>query len=87
MKNPETQFANALQEAREAIQIVRKRGPRSLGDSPEAQADAIVERLFVNGFGDRADRLVLEGLGKRDLGGWCRGAVRDVILDVLRCGS
>lgn len=40
---------------------------------------AVVDRLFKNGAGDRAERLVLESPDGRNLGGWCRGAVRDVI--------
>ena len=53
----------------------------------EQQADAIVERLFVNGFGEKAERLVLvQGSGRwqTDLGGLCRNAVRDRVLEVLR---
>lgn len=45
-------------------------------------ADAIVRRLYTNGFGERAGRLVLL-MGSRDLGGWCEGAVRDIVLDEL----
>lgn len=49
-------------------------------------ADAIVERLFVNGFGEEALRLALIGNvngATRDLGGWGRSAVRDIVVSVL----
>lgn len=45
----------------------------------------LVESLFTNGGGEKATRLVLmdddNGL---DLGGLCRAAVRDRILDAIR---
>ncbi|MGE3278055.1 MAG: hypothetical protein AB7O67_23330 [Vicinamibacterales bacterium] len=54
----------------------------------ERIADAVVSRLFVNGMGEQADRLVLTvDRPYRDLGGWCRGAVRDVVIDALRSPS
>jgi hypothetical protein len=43
----------------------------------------IVDSLFVNGQGDVAERLVLTSKHGRDLGGWCRGAIVDRILDGL----
>lgn len=46
-------------------------------------AKKIAERLFTNGVGDIADRLVLELPGKRDGGGWCRKAAEDRIAEVL----
>lgn len=46
-------------------------------------AERAVEQLFTNGVGDRSERLVLEGPGGSDLGGWCRGAVRDVVLAAI----
>lgn len=41
--------------------------------------DEIVEYFFTNGSGQKADRLVLtvDSVPKRDLGGWCRAAIRD----------
>lgn len=42
-------------------------------------AERIADRLFTNGIGEKADRLVLELPGKRDGGGWCKEAVRDQI--------
>lgn len=44
-----------------------------------------VEDLFTNGFGEKADRLVLTVDGKppRDLGGWGRGPVRDRMHSLL----
>lgn len=49
----------------------------------EAMANELVESLFVNGGGDVAERLVLTDAAKRDLGGWCRGAIRDRVLALL----
>lgn len=46
-------------------------------------ADAIVERLFKNGFNKHAKRLVLELEDGRDGGGWCRSAVRNVVIEVM----
>ena len=46
-------------------------------------AKQIADRLFTNGTGDEATRLVLELPGKRDGGGWCRRAVEDRIDEVL----
>jgi hypothetical protein len=42
-------------------------------------ADMIVERLFRDGFGNEANRLVLEPHGS----GWCRDAARDEIAKIL----
>lgn len=44
------------------------------------QIEAILDYLFTNGMGQKADRLVLVDANGRDLGGWCRGAVRDVLI-------
>jgi len=47
-------------------------------------ADDIVERLFVNGVGERAKRLVLwNDSAKQDLGGWCERAVRDQVIAAI----
>ena len=46
----------------------------------------IVDDLFTNGQGERADRLVLvidNGRPPRDIGGWGRGAMHDRILKHL----
>lgn len=52
-----------------------------------ALATEIARRLFTNGNGERADRLVLMQQPKdgpsRDRGGWCELAVRDHIDDAL----
>ena len=51
-------------------------------------ADEIADRLFVNGTGQRATQLVLTDDTKigeaKNLGGWSRQAVEDVIVEVLR---
>lgn len=47
-------------------------------------AERIVAQLFVNGQGQQADRLVLASEDHRDLGGWCKRAVVDVITKYLR---
>jgi hypothetical protein len=49
-------------------------------------ARAIADALFVNGAGERADRLVLTkrvATGNEDLGGWCGDAVKRVVHRVL----
>ena len=46
-------------------------------------AGQIADVLFINGAGEVAERLVLELPGKRDGGGWCRGAIIDQIADKL----
>lgn len=45
-------------------------------------AEAATESLFVNGNGDKAERLVLVS-GKSDLGGWSRAPVADIILAAM----
>jgi hypothetical protein len=47
--------------------------------------ERIVRRLFTNGAGERAERLVLtvDGPPKRDLGGWCELAAIDQVEAVL----
>lgn len=52
----------------------------------------IADRLFTNGAGDEASRLVMyrevaSGDKKCDLGGWCREAVIDQVSEVLRSGQ
>ena len=47
-------------------------------------ADEIVEYLFVNGIGSKAQRLVLELEDGKDGGGWCKAAVRDVVVRVIQ---
>ena len=50
-------------------------------------AEKIVEELFTNGNGDKADRIQLcqkrAGILERDLGGWCRTAAVEAIVRVL----
>jgi hypothetical protein len=46
-------------------------------------AERITKRLFTNGHGETAERLVLELPGKRDGGGWCREAVEALIAEEL----
>jgi hypothetical protein len=50
-----------------------------------ALVQQIVDDLFTNGSGQRADRLVLtiDGPPTRNLGGWCREAIRDRILEEI----
>jgi len=43
----------------------------------------IVKRLFLNSEGVEADRLVLFTIDGKDLGGWCKGSVEDLIRDEL----
>lgn len=65
--------------------------PLRVQDSERAQklneiADRVVVLLFVNGFGEHADRLVMKKSKQEhgDLGGWSRDAVKTVMLEVLR---
>jgi hypothetical protein len=46
-------------------------------------AHAIAEELFVNGMGKHAERLVLTDAEGRDLGGWGREPVEDLIRDII----
>jgi hypothetical protein len=46
-------------------------------------AKAITDKLFINGFGEVANRLVMESDNGKDIGGWCRLAVEDQIKEVL----
>lgn len=56
-------------------------------------ARAVADDLFVNGFGERAERLVLtRDSDERKLGGWCPEAVEDrvrkiVVEELKRCRS
>ncbi len=49
----------------------------------DATIEEILNRLFTNGAGETAQRLVLELENGRNGGGWCRNAVRDQIRDAL----
>ena len=63
------------------------RGVHASQAGAEAEiADRVVVLLFVNGFGEHADRLVMKKSKQEhgDLGGWSRDAVKTVILEVLR---
>jgi len=53
-------------------------------DDARKLAQLIANRLFTNGMGEEAHRLVLELTGKRDGGGWCKQAVVDQIEDALQ---
>jgi len=53
-------------------------------DLLDAAIEEILNRLFSNGAGETAKRLVLKLENGRDGGGWCRNAVRDQIRDVLQ---
>lgn len=54
-------------------------------EADRARLTQIVDDLFVNSFGERADRLVLtiDGPPRRDLGGWCRQAIVDRLVALL----
>ena len=47
----------------------------------------IADDLFVNGSGDKADRLMLVDENNRDLGGWCHQAVVDRAAALARAGG
>lgn len=65
-------------EAREDAKALRH-------DEAQRLAERIAIRLFTNGAGAVADRLVLtiDTPAKRDLGGWCFGAVVDQVRDAI----
>ena len=46
-------------------------------------AQRIADKLFVNGNGQKAERLVLMSPAQKDLGGWCKQAVIDRIVESL----
>lgn len=47
-------------------------------------AQAVTDDLFINGFGEHAERLVLwRDTTKQDLGGLCPGVVRDRIASAI----
>ena len=41
------------------------------------QAKRVADKLFVNGQGQEAQRLVLTSSDGKDLGGWCKQAIID----------
>jgi hypothetical protein len=54
------------------------------GRTPAEIAAVIVKTLFTNGMGKKASRLVLFDDGRKtELGGWCREAVEDVIVQAI----
>lgn len=46
-------------------------------------AESITNQLFTNGLGNEAQRLVLMSKHGKDLGGWCRKAVMDRVVECL----
>lgn len=46
-------------------------------------ATQITDKIFTNGAGDQAKRLVLELENGRNGGGWSKSAMRDFIRDIL----
>lgn len=64
----------ALVEAVDAL-LAARREPDAL--------EAAVDSLFVNGGGQKAERLVLTDKNGRDLGGWCRQAIVDRLREAL----
>ena len=66
----------------------KERVSRSVSsDLLDAAIEEILNRLFTNGAGETAQRLVLELENGRNGGGWCRNAVRDQIRDALQSES
>ena len=49
--------------------------------------ERVVDELFVNGSGARAERQVLVDASGRDLGGWCRGAIVDRVVAAFEGGT
>lgn len=56
-------------------------------DLLDAAIEEILNRLFTNGAGETAQRLVLELENGCNGGGWCRDAVRDQIRDAFQMES
>lgn len=46
----------------------------------------LVDGLFKNGSGQEASRLVLMSESGHDMGGWCKKALTDQILEAYRRG-
>ena len=46
-------------------------------------ASYIADKLLTNGFGEKADRLVLMTNDGKNLGGRCKASIRDVIRDAI----
>lgn len=52
-------------------------------DAKRTPLDRLLDDLMTNALGQEAERLVLMGRGKKDLGGWSRPALRAAILRVF----
>lgn len=50
-------------------------------------AHRIADRLFLDGSGQKAQRLVLTTSDERAMGGWCKEAVIDQIVQELARGA
>lgn len=74
----------ALLESRDRLRLAQER-QSALILPLQALVEQAVDSLFVNGQGERADRLVLtrDSDPPRDLGGWCKGAIVDRLLAAL----
>jgi hypothetical protein len=57
--------------------------PRAVADLAERLAQAIIEDLFTNGVGEKAERLKLEGPRGNDLGGWGKIAARKRVATII----
>ena len=53
-------------------------------DEALEKAQEIVDYLFANGFDEQAERLVLQGKGGKELGGWSRAAVKTYLIKALQ---
>ena len=42
-------------------------------------AEKIIEGLFINGYGEKAERIALKDKEERDLGGWCTVAAISIV--------
>lgn len=62
----------------------KTKGRRRRATSSARLAEMIVDDLFSNACGEKAERLVLELRGGKDGGGWCRSAARGRIEDILK---
>lgn len=53
----------------------------------DSAVNRCLDYLFANGSGQKAERLALSSKDGRDLGGWARAAMRDVIAKVFDAGA
>ena len=76
-------FSHFVHGFKHGVESVDMDGPDDRKWNPD-KTGQIAERLFTNGAGKKAQRLILELPGGSHGGGWCKQAVMDVINDILK---